>query len=154
MPEFSLIEAKPYHCGRMARLLRSQHRELVAGLGFDVHRELKNAFDRATIKKAWLVDGRLIALGGMETTLMSSDATVWLALSEEAKKYPLSLMRMLKREIEIASGMKRALSTVLIRADAPSLRFAEFLGFEIEAGPALGCTTGLLRLPNRYREAA
>lgn len=153
MPEFSLIDAKPYHCGKMSRILRAQHRELVAGLGFSVHRELRGAFERSLIRKAWLIDGALAAMGGLESTLMSSDATVWLALSAEATRHPLALMRMLYRELEAVAATRRLLSTLLIRADAPSLRFAEFLGFQVEAGPALGVTMALMRLP-QYREAA
>ena len=87
-PRFEVIEAKRFHCGMMTRIMRRSYLTMMAQAGADPHRELRACFDQSAFRKAWMIDGRLAALGGVIGTLASGDGMVWLALSEEATRRP------------------------------------------------------------------
>ena len=65
MPHFEIVEAKAWHCGAMSRLLRQEHAEAIALIGLNSHRELRAVFDESIFRRAWLINGRLAALGGV-----------------------------------------------------------------------------------------
>lgn len=140
MPDFTIIEAKPWHCGQMARALRAEHREVIARIGIDCHKELRARFNASSFRRAWLIDGQLAALGGVVGSKLSSCGMVWLALSHVAGRFPLETVREARRQLAELMQTKRDLWTTILDDDAASKRFAIFLGFvpgeEILAAPA------------------
>jgi hypothetical protein len=72
MPKFEIVEAKAWHCGAMSRALRLEHQKAVAMIGLNSHRELRGMFDESIFRKAWLIDGRLAAVGGVTGPALSS----------------------------------------------------------------------------------
>ena len=129
MTDFTIIEAKPHHCGQMARMLRHEHAQAVAMLGMDSHRELRARFDASSFRRAWLADDRLAALGGVTGPILSSMGYVWLAFSESATRYPLAIIKEARRQLAQIATVKRSLATSILDGDETSKRFAVFLGF-------------------------
>lgn len=129
MPDFTIIDAKPFHCGQMVRLLRREHQQVIARIGIDSHRELRARFDSSTFKRAWLIDGKLGALGGVTGGRLSTQGYIWLALAHSALKYPLAIIREARRQLDDIMVTKRDLVTTILEGDEASKRFAIFLGF-------------------------
>lgn len=82
MTTFATIEAKAWHCGQMARKLRRAHAHAAARIGTDVHTSLTEMFQASPWRRAWLIDGKLAALGGVAGPMMADSGFVWLALAE------------------------------------------------------------------------
>lgn len=130
MSRFEIVEAKTYHCGRMSRLLRAQHANEVTTLGFDVHREIRVRFLGSWFRRAWLIDGELVGLGGVSGPLVSTTGMIWLALTPAAARHPIHAAKEAERQLSEIMTLKQELWTYLLEGDAPSHRFAELLGFE------------------------
>ena len=147
MPKFEIIPARPWHCGQIARLIRSEECEAMIAAGLDPHEEIRNAFDNTMRPKAWLIDGRLAALGGVAGNTLSFHAFLWLALAEFAGKYPVAVVKEARRQIALAVVPGMPPATALLYGDEKALRFARFLGFGVirTIGPLAFC---------QYREAA
>ncbi len=128
-PRFTIVEAKPWHCGAMVRRLRVEHRIAVARLGLDSHRELSDRFGQSAFRRALLIDGTLEGLGGVTGSMLSSEGYVWLALSQEAAQYPLFLAREARRQLDEIMSTRRLLVTSVLDDDTAAKRFAIYLGF-------------------------
>ena len=132
MTIFQIIPAKPWHCGIIARKARAEHRAAVTALGIDLHRELALRFADTLEPKAWLINGKIAALGGVVATGLCADGYIWLAITEEARKHPLALVREAKRQLSEMMETRRELATVLLPTDKAALRLAIFLGFHVK----------------------
>jgi|HubBroStandDraft_4_1064222.scaffolds.fasta_scaffold02149_4 hypothetical protein len=155
MTEFSVILAKPWHCGQMARLLRSEHAQAIAMIGMDSHRELKKIFDVSLFRRVWLIDGALAGLGGVTGSTMSSEGFIWLALSNKARKYPVAVVKEARRQLAEIMEVKRELATTVLNGDTAAKRMAIFLGFHVsDYGPGAPASSreGRCRL-SAYLEA-
>lgn len=129
-PVFQIIDAKAFHCGRIMRLLRKEAANALLMTTQDGHRELRACFDGSSFRKAWLIDGQLAGLGGVIGTELSSAGFIWLALSQEATRYPLAIVAEARRQIAVILMTKRTLVTTVNRDDRTAERFAMFMGFE------------------------
>lgn len=142
MPDFTTITAEPWHCGRMCRLLRHGHLRAVMALGggMNMHKELRGLYDRSSYRQAWLIDGELAALGGVEGSLISPYGFVWLTLTEQATKYPKAIVRESRRQLNEIMRLKMELATTVLGGDEAAMRLAVFLGFHVahegEGAPA------------------
>lgn len=128
-PRFEIVDARPWHCGMIAHALRRDVVTAMAAIGVDPHRELLQCYHQSSFRKAWMIDGKLGALGGVIGTMASGDGMTWLALSEEATKYPLAIVKEAKRQLDGLLRVKRGLTISLHDGDEASLRLAIFLKF-------------------------
>jgi len=129
MTEFSIIEARPWHCGSICRRLRLDHQKAIAKFGINSHMELRARFDASAFRRAWFIDGRLAALGGVTGSALSATGFVWLCLTEDAIKYPLATIKETKRQLAEIMVVKRTLVTAILDGDEISKKFAIFMGF-------------------------
>lgn len=143
------IDARPYHIGQLSRSLRTEHRSLLAGMQVNIHREMRSAFDASTWAKAWFVDGQLQAVGGVTGTLGSSEATVWLAVSQDAMQHPLPLCRAVQQHLNQMLATRLRLRTLVMKRDRPSVRFAYFLGFRVEKAETVNGAEALTMICER-----
>ncbi len=155
-PRFEIVEAKPFHCGAMARLLRREHAAILARRGDDIHRELRGCFDQSAFRRAWLIDGRLAALGGVTGTALSSDGMLWLALTQEATRHPKAIVDEARRQLDGLMQVKRRLSAFIHGGDEAALRLAIFLGFTIDgvSSPAPASRAGRRLLADEVKSNA
>jgi hypothetical protein len=113
----------------MVRILRREHQKAVAMIGFNSHRELREHFDQSIFRRAWLIDGKLAALGGVTGSEIAAHGLVWLAFSETATRYPIAIIKEARRQIDILAETKRLLICTLVEGDEAAERLAIFLGF-------------------------
>lgn len=136
MTKFQVIEASARHCGQMSRLLRDEHRDAIARVGVNTHRELRASFDDSYFRRAWLIDGKLAGLGGVRGTTLSPLGFVWLTLSNEALKYPLEIVREARWQMRFVLTTKTEVYTTILDHDETAKRFAVFMGFHVaDEGP-------------------
>jgi hypothetical protein len=138
MSRFAIIDAKPWHCGQMIRLLRAEHAAVIAKLGGLGHRSLRAAFEESSYARAWTVDGRLAGLGGVMGPTLSSSGFIWLALSQDAMAHPIAVTKEAKRQLSAIMEVKRELTTRVFLDDPRSFHFARFLGFRVIAEKHFG----------------
>jgi len=134
----------------MVRRLRAEQRDAIAALGVNLHRDLRSNFDMSTFSRAWLIDGELAALGGVTGPEISSSGYIWLALSGLATKFPVETVKEARRQLARVLLTKRDLVTTIIPEDKKSLRFAEWLGFDIIEPTPMPCGSGRVLIV-RYR---
>lgn len=136
MTRFEVIEARPHHCGNIVRRMRSEHRAAIARTGMDAHRELRGIFDVSMFRKAWLIDGRLAALGGVTGPALSPIGFVWVVMTNAALRYPIEIVKEISRQMQEIMTVKRELATTIIGGDDAALRMAIHLGFHVaDDGP-------------------
>lgn len=137
-----IIEARPYHCGQMARRMRSAQRVGLLQAGLDPHRELRARFDQSYLRRAWLVEDRLAALGGIVGTILSPYGFVWLVLAETTRCYPRAILEEARRQLAEIMATKHELATAVVTGDAAAIRLAAMLGFHVahqgRGAPATG----------------
>jgi hypothetical protein len=128
--EFRLVPAKIWHCGAMIRKLREAQAGALASIGIRSHAELRARFAESSLKLSWEIDGKLSALGGVTGSLLSSTGFIWLALAEEATRYPRQTA--LTARVQLAEIMKtrHEVFSVMFPSDAASMRWIKFLKFE------------------------
>lgn len=146
MPVFEIKEAKLQHCGQMIRMLRVEHYRAVAQLGINGHQELRNRFDASAFRRIWTIDGRLSALGGVTGSLLDATGYVWLAMSWEAARYPIQIVREARKQLGEILGYKNRLSTRIISTDPASLRFARSLGFYVSHPLPFGAEDSIVQM--------
>lgn len=130
MPTFSLVEAKPWHCGMMARLQRAKHTISMIGLDpKEAHREIRQSFDASLIRRSWFIDGQLALIGGVIGSAVGAYGVVWLALADTATRYPLALTKMIRSQLDQIMVVKRLLICNVLVDDPAAERLAIFLGF-------------------------
>lgn len=130
MVDYDIVEAQPWHCGAMSRMLRHEHQKVLATIGLRTHHELRGAFDESSFRRACLVDGKLVALWGVTGPLASAFGLVWLAFSNAIlKKYPLTIIKEARSQIADMLLTKRKLFCTILEGDEAAARFAIFLGF-------------------------
>lgn len=126
---FEIIPARAHHCGQMARRLRHKHAEAVALMGMDSHREIRRCFDASPFRRAWLIDGKLGALGGIAGNNISTRGFVWLAVAQDAVRYPKAMVREARRQLAEIMSTRFELTTIIAEHDEASKRFALAIGF-------------------------
>lgn len=144
-----LIEAKPYHCGRISRVLRKGHRNILVEMGVDVHREMREMFDASMYRKAWFLDGKLMAIGGVTGTAASAEGMIWLAISEDALNHRHTLARVVLRLLTEIMMTKRSLGTVVLTADKDAIKLAYFLGFRAQERTSINDAKALIMICER-----
>lgn len=135
-----VVEARRYHCGQIVRRMRATQRDTIERAGVDPHREVVRLFNISCIRRAWLVDHRLMALGGVTGTLLSEMGFLWLIMSEDARRYPLAIVKEARRQLDEIMETMQEVTTTISLDDADAVRLATFLGFHIsdegEGAPA------------------
>lgn len=134
MPKFEIIEARPWHVGQIVRIIRREHMDALDRTGANPHRELNAAFASSFVRKAWLVDGKLAALGGVCGSLMETEGVVWIAASKVVRKYPVHFVKATKSYLDQVMTVKTVLRAMILTDDETSLRFACFMGFHPQTG--------------------
>lgn len=132
MTTFEVIDAKPWHYGQMSRILRDDHRAAIVAAGVDIHRQIALVARDSCICRAWLIDGRLAALGGVVGTMAGAHGYVWLTLSNEAMRHPRAAVQEARAQLADFLQVKRELATTIIESDLAARRFAVFLGFHVD----------------------
>lgn len=146
MPEIRTIDAKPYHCGKMTRRLRREHKAAIRSVGWSAgHRAMRHTFDASSSCKAWLVDNELMALMGTVGSPLSSSVIVWMAVTEEAaRRFPILMFKQARLELDRLLASRPTIYGTTVDADVTSARFVRALGF-VELSRSGGISMWVLR---------
>lgn len=139
-----LVEAKAYHTSRISRSLRVDHRDLLLSMHVRIHREMRDMFDTSRLRLAWILNGELMAIGGITGTLASSEGIAWLAISESAKGHSLRVAREVSRQVKKIMETRQRLETIILKNDHDAIRFAYFLGFNVKQPTEIGGQPALI----------
>lgn len=120
--------------------------------GFDPRRALHDAYVGSHYARTALLDGKPAVMWGVDGPLLGGSAKVWLALSDDIGRLPVAIVREARRELAEMADAYGAIEAAVLPDDAPSVRFAAFLGFK-ERGDRIAVGDGfVVRL--QYGEAA
>jgi hypothetical protein len=129
-PDDRVVPAQRWHCGQMARRMRPEQRQTIVAAGFDPHRALVARFEESLFVRAWLVDDRVMAIGGIAGGLLSHTAQVWIVFAADIGTHLRPLIRAARAELAAAAEGRELLTGIDI-ADPAALRLAAFMGFHI-----------------------
>lgn len=154
-PVLTIEEAKPFHCGRMARRLRREHAQALVSIGLDPHQQIRRVFQSSSVRKVAFLDGELAAMGGVVGTLASPFGGVWLLLSNEICRHPRLVLEKAREQLEGLLGTRIELYTSLLLSDPAAVRFAVRLGFhrDYEGGRGAAVSAAGRRALVRYLES-
>lgn len=151
MTDFRIIEAKPYHVGIMLRRMRAEHRAALESTGIKAHQELSRVFAASSFCRAWIIDGRLAALGGVSGMLASGIGYVWLVLSEDAMRFKLAIVKEARKQLAEIMSTHSEIIAPLLDGDNTARRFAEHLDFSISHPTPAWEKSGLIRYASLTR---
>ena len=126
-----IVEAKPFHCGQMARMLRPEQGKVLVRLGVNSHRALRTQYDHSAYARAYLGDGRLACLWGVDGTLASAEGHLWMALATWVTPHARQVARLAREQIGEMMKTRNSLRTLILIEDKASFRFAQHLGFHV-----------------------
>ena len=129
MTKFEIIPGRLSHCGQIVRRLRHDYARAFLTLGINPHRELRTCFDASYLRNAWLINGKLEGLGGVFGGALSSAGYIWLALSQEATRYPVAMLKTARKQMEEIGATKHTLIASVFVHDHAAARFIARLGF-------------------------
>lgn len=142
MATFDIVDAKAYHCGQMARMLRREHHQFLLRVGVDVHGQIRALYEESCFRKAWTVDGVLAGLGGVQGSLLSHTGLVWVTLTERATRYPVQIVKEARRQLAEIMLTKTELTTTVSFDDPAAQRFALAMGFHPSGAIAAASPVG------------
>jgi hypothetical protein len=126
---FEVREAKPWHVGQMARILRKDLAEHIQKNDMNIHKEMKKVFNESYYRKIWLIDGKLSAIGGVAGSAISCTGFIWVALNSNSSSFPIEMVKESRRQINLALQFHSKLIATTFYGDIRSRRFIEFFGF-------------------------
>jgi hypothetical protein len=130
MIAYRVIEAKQWHCGAMIHRLRDEQTNLAISLGVNAHRSLRTAYCESGIARSWISEtGDILAMFGVAGPLLATEGEIWLALSKEATRYPITIIKQARRQLSQVMLFKHRLYATPSVKDPASVRFAKRLGF-------------------------
>ena len=124
-----LIPGRRHHCGKLARALRAEHRECLERIGNNVHQALRAAYDGSSEAHTLLINGRISVMGGISGAMLAPYGIVWIAMTQEATRYPIAVIKVLRQQLAKAMVVRRELRTIVLGEDEAAKRLAIFMGF-------------------------
>lgn len=132
-----VVPARLGHVLRVARRLDPELMRRAEAAGIDVRRLLADALRDSREAWALLADGNAVAAGGWKGTLLAGEAEAWLAVTGEARAYPVVLARAVAREAQRLILRGTTISASVLADDAVGNRFAAWCGL-VPAGDHRG----------------
>jgi hypothetical protein len=135
-PAYSIREARWSDCGALARKAQNGRWLAYKAAGIDVRAKLRALWGASIIRKTWLVDGAISAMGGVTGSILSPTGGIWLLLAPEAERRRFAFLREAAAQLKEAARDKRELRITVAFGDVKSKRFAEWMGFAEETDAA------------------
>ena len=134
MADYEIVPATTLHVGPLVGALGFQAEQLEAR-GIRPRRVIRIFLEQSVDCKTCLVGGQVMAMWGfMTASTLSIETSVWLALADAARVHRKVIVREVRRELARALEIFTVIRGSVAVGDARSLRFAQFLGFEVDEG--------------------
>ncbi len=127
-----IVRASPLHLRPLTRTLRTAACITLDRYDINPRLALHRAFMSSHYCRTALIDGRPVAMWGLEGSLLGDLAFVWLVLSNEASSMPMTVMREARRELASVMENYVEVATTVLPDDDAAIRFAIYLGFHNE----------------------
>lgn len=127
---YAVVPGSILHVKPLSRTLRPAACMTLQAFGLDPRRSLRRAFAGSRYTRTAIVGGGPIAMWGIQGPALSDSAIAWLALSDQAAKWPLAIVRCARQELaQMRQRVDKIYATVLY-GDERAMLFAKTLGFQ------------------------
>lgn len=126
---YSVVPASIRHVRPMSAQLRAAACITLQGFSLEPRRALHRAFIASSYCRTALKDGRPVAMWGVKGTMLGDIAFVWLVLSDEVTKMPVSVVREARAELAKVMETNSEVAITVLPDDEAAVRFAVYLGF-------------------------
>lgn len=140
-----VVEAKWHHCGALARKIRDGRWLAYKQAGIDLRAQLHGLWGESFLRRSWMDDGHILAMGGLKGTLLSRSAHVWLAIAPEVEARRFAFIRILLAEE--GALRQHQLTSTIAEQDGTAIRFARWFGFVEDGPPVQIGETGVFVIP-------
>ena len=135
MTRAELVPIDPLHIREICDTLREREALAFAKLGKDPERMIAHEVLTSFMSWAGVVDGQVIALGGVKCDgIFAEEAYAWLLCSEAIAEAPVSFIRGVLRAFELVKPRFRTIYGLVDARFAASIRWLEWMGFTVEPG--------------------
>lgn len=133
MPDYQIVPASTLHVGPLVGALGVQAEQLEAR-GIRPRRVIRGFLAASIDCETALVNGKPVAMWGFIASTLSAEANVWLCLSDDLRSRKLAILKEARRHLAKALDVFAVIRGSVQVGDARSIRFAQFLGFEVDEG--------------------
>jgi hypothetical protein len=126
---YSVVAASPRHIKPMAAQLRAAACITLQDFGYEPRAALHRAFIASRYCRTALMDGKPVAMWGAKGTLLGEEALVWLVLSDEVTKMPVSVVKEARAELAVIMDDHKEVAITVLPNDEAAIRFAVAMGF-------------------------
>jgi len=138
--KFELVLALHKHARMLEpRLTPACVAEITGLSGISALDTMQNAIKASSKAYTCLVNGQVEAIVGIIShSILSKRASIWLLLSVDARKYPITLMKMSKIFLGLALSKYDVIENVVDERNVDAIRFLKWNGFTIEPAVPYG----------------
>ncbi len=126
---YSVVPASVRHIKFISEHLRPEAAQTSKWFGLQPRVGLRLDLIRSLYCRTAIKDGVPVAIWGAKGVTLSERAVVWLALTDLAVRFPVSIMRQARKELAELSGSGLHLSAEIDPTDKKAVQFARALGF-------------------------
>jgi hypothetical protein len=128
-----IVPIDPLHIREMCLVLRDRERRAFDRYGRNAEARIRQEVAISFLSYAGLVDGEVIAIGGVKCEgILSDEGYVWILCSERVNEMPIAFVRGAMRALTL---VKQRFASIygLVAADFDrSIRFLTWMGFVVE----------------------
>ena len=103
--------------------------------GMDMRAQLRMLWGLSVIRKSWLIDGRMAAMGGMTGSLLSRAGKIWMVVAPEAERHRFAFLREAMANLDAVAQGRHEIHVQVAESDGTALRFAKWMGFQDNGPP-------------------
>ena len=126
-----VIECLPAHLTGLAAMLRPDDLAEVTATGLSARSALWRSYRASHIRRTFIVDGTLAAVGGCSGSLLSPVGCPWMLTSPMVERVPLSFVKEARREMDRMLEVHPVLANFVAARYTRAIRLLELLGFRI-----------------------
>lgn len=134
MRQVQIIEAAPKHISAVARRLRQEEIDEVAGAGETARHFMYRLWKKSGYRRAGFVDGEIAAVWGCAGMLLSPTAEVWLFTTPVIDKNPMVFIKTARAEIAKMLETRTRIFSACMAGCERSSRLWTALGFKMGEG--------------------
>lgn len=133
MTHAEIMPVDPLHIRAICGSLRERECHSFKALGRDPERMVAHEVATSFFAYAGVVDGEVIALGGVKCDgILSDEAYVWILCSEAINDYPIAFIRGVLRAFALIKGRFRTIWGLVSADFARSIRWLGWMGFTVD----------------------
>jgi hypothetical protein len=142
---YQIIEATPAHVLALRDRLRADDREEITCVGGTPARALWRSYRGSVIRRTFMVDGEIAAIGGCGGSVLAGIGQPWLLTAPEVERVPVAMVREGRAEIRKMLELFPRLENIVAAKYGRACKWLGLLGFELGAPFAVGPQRAMFR---------